>query len=170
MKLRILIPVICSISILNISCNSAENPLTQEDKERIETEVISSIETHVQDIINQDYPDVMKFYVKDDYILFGDGKYWGDYETVDDIWGTWLPRWKKITKWELKNHNVLVLSEDAAIDYVEWIHERIEENGDTTKAYGSWAWAMQKFPEGWKSIGAMIDHRYTAGPMAESTE
>lgn len=170
MKLQGLISVISFVSILIISCNSTEKPLSQNKRELIKAEVISSIENHVQDIINQDYQEVMKFYVKDDYILFGDGTYWGDYKTVDDIWGTWLPRWKKIAKWDLKNHKVLVFSEEGAIDYVEWIHERIEENGDTTKAYGSWAWTMQKFPEGWKSVGAMIDHRYTAGPMVESTD
>lgn len=170
MKLHALIPVICIFSIIIVSCNHTDKQLTGQEIKQIETEVIRSIENHVQDIINQDYDEVMKFYMKDDYILFGDGNYWGDYETVDDIWGTWLPRWEKITKWELKNHKVHVFSKDAAIDYVEWIHERIEEDGDTTKAYGSWAWGMQKFPEGWKSIGAMIDHRYTAGPNAKNVD
>ncbi len=36
----------------------------------------------------------MKFYVKENYILYGDGKYWGDYNAVYYIWGTWLPKWK----------------------------------------------------------------------------
>jgi ketosteroid isomerase-like protein len=170
MKRSISMITSCIFSVLIVSCNHTDTPLTEEEKELIKIEVINSIENHVQDIINQDYDDVMKFYVEDDYILFGDGTYWSDYETVDDIWGTWLPRWKKITKWELKNHKVHVFSTNAAIDYVEWIHERIEEDGDTTKAYGSWAWAMQKFPEGWRSTGAMIDHRYTAGPNAENVD
>lgn len=80
----------------------------------------------------------MNYYVNEDYIVFGDGKYWGDYNTVDDIWGSALPAWKAIMKWELKNHKVHVFSREAAIDYVEWEHERIEEKGDTTKAFGFW--------------------------------
>jgi len=170
MKLKIKITAICICSVLIASCNDSEKTLTQEEKEQIKTEVINSIENHVKDIVNQDYDEVMKFYVKDDYILFGDGAYWGDYKTVDDIWGTWLPRWKKITKWELKNHKVHVFSRDAAIDYVEWTHERTEENGDTTKAYGFWVWGLQSYPEGWKSVNAAIDHIYTAGPNAKNTD
>ncbi len=170
MKLRILLNFICFFLLSLVSCNYTEKPLDQEEKQQIKTEVISSIENHIVDLVNQDYNKVMKFYVKDDYILFGDGKYWGNYKTVDDIWGTWLPRWEKITKWELKNHKVHVFSRDAAIDYVEWVHERIEEDGDTTKAYGSWAWSMQKFPEGWKSVGTMIDHRYTSGPNTRNND
>jgi hypothetical protein len=164
MKLKLLIESTCIFSVLIGSCNHTEKPLTHEEKEQIKSEVISSIEIHVKDIIKQDYPEVMKFYFKDDYILFGDGNYWGDYKTVDDIWGKWLPRWKQISKWELKNHKVHVFSRDAAIDYVEWIHERVEEDGDTTKAYGFWVWGMQRFPDGWKSVNAAIDHTYTAGP------
>lgn len=170
MNRKIAILSICVFLLLSISCSHNGSQLTVEEREQIKTEVVASIETHVADIINQDYEKVMEFYVKENYILFGDGKYWGDYNTVDDIWGTWLPKWQKITEWELKNHKVQVFSRDGAIDYVEWTHERIEEDGDTTKAYGSWAWAMKKFPEGWKSSGAMIDHRYTAGPITRNNE
>jgi hypothetical protein len=158
----------CTCIVVMVSCNQTEKPLSEDEKEQIKVEVIASIEKHVEDIISQDYNEVMKFYVKENYILFGDGNYWGDYTTVDNIWGTWLPKWKEITLWNLKNHKVHVFSRDAAIDYVEWEHERIEENGDTTKAYGSWAWGMQRYQEGWKSVSAAIDHRYTAGPNANN--
>lgn len=158
------------IIVMIISCNQSERPLTSKEKEQIKTEVIASIEKHVHDIIRQDYNEVMKFYVKEDYFVFGNGTYWGDYSTVDDIWKTWLPKWKAITKWDLKNHKVHVFSKNAAIDFVEWDHERIEEDGDTTKAYGFWVWGMQRFPEGWKSVNAAIDHRYTAGPNAEKVD
>lgn len=159
---------ICTCFVLMVSCNQAEEPISEGEKEQIKAEVIASIEKHVEDIISQDYDEVMKFYVKENYILFGDGNYWGDYATVDNIWRTWLPKWKVITQWNLKNHKVHVFSRDAAIDYVEWEHERIEENGDTTKAYGFWAWGMERYPEGWKSVSTAIDHRYTTGPNANN--
>ena len=165
MKLNILIS---ALFILIISCKPTEKLLNKVEKEQIKTEVISSIENHVDDLISQDYNNVMQFYVKEDYVIFGDGAYWGDYKTVDDIWKTWLPKWKKITKWNLKNHKVHVYSRNAAVDYVEWEHERIEENGDITKAYGFWVWGMQRYEDGWKSVNVAIDHRYTAGPNVKN--
>lgn len=155
---------ICLCAVVIFSCQQHADTFSESEKKQVETEVIASIEKHVHDIISRDYNKVMTFYVKEGYTLFGDGTYWGDYKTVDDIWGTWLPKWRAITSWELKNHKVNVFSKDAAVDYVEWEHERIEENGDTTKAYGFWVWGMQRYPDGWKSISAAIDHRYTAGP------
>ncbi|GAA4457112.1 hypothetical protein GCM10023189_27330 [Nibrella saemangeumensis] len=153
---------------LVVSCDSTEKPLNPKEKEQIKAEVISSIEKHVDDIISRDYNKVMRFYVKDDYVLYGDGTYWGDYATIDSIWKTWLPKWKLITKWKMKNHKVHVYSRNAAVDFVEWEHERIEENGDTTRAYGFWVWEMQRFPDGWKSTSAAVDHRYTAGPNVKN--
>ena len=167
MKFENPLPAIVVIMITIVSCNSTEKSLTLKEKEQIKTEVISSIEKHVSDIISRDYNKVMQFYVKDDYVLFGDGNFWGDYATIDDIWKTWLPKWQIITKWSMKNHKVHVYSKNAAVDFVEWEHERIEENGDTTRAHGFWVWGMERFPEGWKSVNAAVDHRYTAGPNSE---
>ncbi len=164
MKFKRVVLAMFAFMTLIMSCNSTEDSLSPKQKEQIKSEVISSIEKHVGDIISQDYNKVMQFYVKDDYVLFGDGTYWGDYKTIDTIWKTWLPKWKAITKWNMKNHKVHVYSINAAVDFVEWEHERIEENGDTTRAYGFWVWGMQRFPDGWKSINAAVDHRYTAGP------
>lgn len=167
MKFKIPSSTIISCIVVLVSCNSVEEPLTREEKEKIKAEVISDIEQHVSDIISQDYNKVMQFYVKEDYILFGDGTYWGDYTRIDNIWKTWLPKWKAITKWTMKNHKVHVYSRNAAVDYVEWEHERIEENGDTTRAYGFWVWGMQRYPKGWKSVNAAVDHRYIAGPNSK---
>lgn len=160
--------ILCTSTIWMASCNQTEKPITSEENEQIKTEVIASVEKHLDDIISQDYQKVMKFYEKENYVIFGDGAYWGDYTTIDDIWRTWLPRWKAITKWDLKNHKVHVFSRDGAVDFVEWEHERIEEDGDTTKAYGFLVWGMQRYPDGWRSINVAVDHRYTAGPNMEN--
>lgn len=152
--------IVIVFMILLVSCNSVEQPLTEEEKEKIKDEVIADIEKHVKDIVAQDYEKVMPFYVKEDYILYGDGKYWGDYETIDNIWKKALSEWKVIKKWDMKNHKVYVYSRDAAVDYVEWEHERINADGDTTRGYGSWVWGMKRFPEGWRSVSAAVDHRY----------
>ena len=85
--------------ILIISCNSNEKRLTPKEVEKVKAEVIASIEKHIKDIISQDYDKVMPFYNKDKYVIYGDGKYWGDYSAVDTIWKKWLPRWQAITKW-----------------------------------------------------------------------
>jgi hypothetical protein len=153
--------------ILFASCNSAEKPLNSKEKEQVKSEVIASLEKHVGDIVNMDYDKVMPFYVKEDYVLFGDGKYWGDYSTIDDIWKKCFSSWKVIIKWKMKNHKVHVYSKNSAVDYVEWEHARIGENGDTAKAYGFWVWGMQRFPEGWRSVNAAVDHRYTLLPTTK---
>ena len=162
--MRVKAIILITWAMLIISCNKTEEHLTPEEKEQIKTEVISSIEKHVEDIISQDYNKVMQFYNKDDYVIYGDGTYWGDYSAIDDIWKTWLPKWQAITKWTAENHKIHVYSRDAAVDIMEWDHERIEEDGDTTRAYGSFVWGMQRFPDGWKSVYMVVDHRYTAGP------
>ena len=150
--------------ILIISCNSTEKHLTPKEDEKVKAEVISSIEKHVKDIISQDYNKVMQFYNKDNYVIYGDGKYWGDYSAIDGIWKKWLPRWQAITKWIPKDHKVYVYSKDEAVVIMGWDHERIEEDGEVVKAYGSFVWGMQRFTDGWKSIYMVVDHRYTAGP------
>ena len=152
------------ISIFLFSCNpgkQTEGPLSIGEIEQIKTEVIASIENHIEVLKKLDYEEAMKFYNDENYIVFGDGKYWGDYSTIDNIWKTYLPKWRAITKWDLKNQKVHVFSRNSAIAYVEWDHARIEENGDGTKAYGFWVFGMQKFPDGWKSVNFAIDHRYT---------
>lgn len=77
--------ILITWTVLIISCNKTEEPLTPEEKEHIKTEVVSSIEKHVEDIIDQDYNEVMQFYNKEDYVMYGDGTYWGDYSAIDDI-------------------------------------------------------------------------------------
>ena len=67
------------------SCNQLEKPLSVAEKEKIKEEIITAYENHIQDLMNLDYEEIMKFYPKD-HIIFGDGKYWGDYDTIDKIW------------------------------------------------------------------------------------
>ena len=47
---------------------------------------------------------------------------------------------------------------------MSWDHARIEEDGDTTKPCGSFVWGMKRFPDGWKSVYVVVDHRYTDRP------
>ncbi|MGB5274938.1 MAG: nuclear transport factor 2 family protein [Flavobacteriaceae bacterium] len=164
MKSKILVFATCILSVLLISCKSNKQTteaLSNDEIKQIKTEIIESIANHIEVLKRLDYEEAMKFYTKENYMVFGDGKYWGDYSTVDDIWKTWLPRWKAITKWDLKNQKVHVFSRKSAIAYVEWDHARIEEDGSDTKAYGFWVFGMQRFQEGWKAVNSAIDHRYT---------
>ncbi len=151
------------ICILLFSCNPvklAEKPIPNEEMEQIKIEVIASITNHIEVLKTLDYKKAMKFYHDENYIVFGDGKYWGDYSTIDDIWKSYLPKWRAIKKWDLKTQKVHVFSRSSAIAYVEWDHARIEENGNETRAYGFWVFGMQKFQDGWKSVNFAIDHRY----------
>jgi len=164
MESKISIFTTCILSVLLISCKSSNQTaeeLSDNEIEQIKTEVIESIANHMEVLKRLDYEEAMKFYTKENYVIFGDGKYWGDYSAIDDIWKTWLPRWKEITKWDLKSQKIHVFSRNSAIAYVEWNHARIEEDGSDTKSYGFWVFGMQRFQEGWKSVNCAIDHRYT---------
>jgi len=128
---------------------------------QIKEDIIKRSEKHASDLENLDYKSVMTFYANvDDFFAFGDGYYWGDYQTVDGIWNDILGKggWKKMLKWDLKNHKVHVFSKYAASYLVEFDHEHILANGDTARSSGCFAYGMQKIDGDWKAVTGHVSH------------
>ena len=85
MESKILVFTTCILSVLLVSCNSSNQTaeeLSNNEIEQIKTEVIGSIANHIEVLKRLDYEEAMKFYTKENYIVFGDGKYWGDYSSL----------------------------------------------------------------------------------------
>lgn len=144
-----------------LSCNSKERKLSAGEIEKIKSEIISRSEKHASDLENLDYKSVMTFYANtDDFIVFGDGYYWGDYLTIDGLWKDILGKdgWKKMLKWDLKNHKVHVFSKDAASYLVEFDHAHIDATGDTARSSGCFTYGMQKIDGEWKAVTAHVSH------------
>lgn len=142
------------------SCNQEVEKLSAEEIAQIKSEIIKRSEKHASDLGNLDYKSVMTFYANTrDFIVFGDGYYWGDYLTLDRIWSDLLERgWKKMLKWELNNHQIHVFSKDAASYLVEFDHEQIEATGDTVRSSGCFTYGMQKINGDWKAVTAHVSH------------
>ena len=90
-----------------LSTCAPEKPLSSEEIPQIKSDIIKRYSEHVKDLTNRDYERVMTFYANvDDFVLFGDGNYWGDYITIDQIWNMFLEDVKEIYKWDLMNHHI----------------------------------------------------------------
>lgn len=150
--------IFLSIMIL-FSCNQLEKPLSVEDKEKIKKEIITVHGIHIQDLMNLDYEKVMTFYPKE-HIIFGDGEYWGDYNTIDKIWKGFTEEVRDMIKFNLDNHQVFIHNRNVASYLVEFENWRVEGNGDTTKVQGCFSYGMEKFSDGWKIIGQHVSHNY----------
>ena len=103
----------------------------------------------------------MSFYANtQDFIVFGDGYYWGDYLTMDGIWKDILGEggWKKMLKWDLQNLKVLVISENAASYLVEFDHEHLDITGDTVRSSGCFTYGMQKIKGDWRAVTVHVSH------------
>ena len=149
-----------------ISCQVAEEPLTIEEKENIKKEIIEAYDGHIEDLMNLDYEEMMKFYPKE-HIIYGDGEYWGDYDKIDEIWRGFTSSVQVMLRWDVDNHQIFLHNRNAASYLVEFINWRIEENGDTTKVHGSFSFGMQHYPDGWKAVTQNVTHHYTAGPWVK---
>ena len=67
----------------SFSCNQEDEKLSAAEIAQIKREIIKRSEKHVSDLKNLDYKPVMTFYANtQDFIVFGDGYYWGDYLTL----------------------------------------------------------------------------------------
>jgi len=142
-------------------CSQQIQQLTTAEIAQIKEDIIRLSEKHASDLENLDYKSVMTFYANvDDFFAFGDGYYWGDYQTVDGIWNDILGKggWKKMLKWDLKNHKVHVFSKYAASYLVEFDHEHILANGDTARSSGCFAYGMQKINGDWKAVTGHVSH------------
>jgi ketosteroid isomerase-like protein len=142
------------------SCRQKEEKLSVAEMTQIKSDIIKRSEKHASDLENLDYKAVMTFYANtEDFIVFGDGYYWGDYLTMDLLWKDILEReWKKVVKWDLKNHKVHVFSRDAASYLVEFDHIHIAANGDTGRSTGCFTYGMQKNNGDWKAVTAHVSH------------
>ncbi len=148
------------ISTLFIGCEKAQK-LSTDEIAQIKSEIIKRSEKHVKDLQNLDYKAVMTFYGDvDDFIVFGDGYYWGDYKTVDGIWKDFTGGVKKVLKWDIYNLKIHVFSENAASCLCEFYHERINGNGDTTKGHGCFSFGMRKIDNDWKAVTMHVTHNY----------
>lgn len=144
-------------------CSTQESQLTNEEIAQIKKDIISTSEKRAQGIENLDYAEVIKYYAEiDDFVIFGDGFYWGDYMTIDGIWKDFLqPKyWKGNFKWDLSNHKIHVISDVAASYLVEFDHERITAKGDTTKGHGCHSYGMKKIDGDWKIVTVHVTHNY----------
>ncbi len=140
-------------------CNQQPHKLSAEEIAQIERDIIARSEKHASDLENLDHKSVMTFYAED-FILFGDGYYWGDYLTIDGVWRGILGEggWKKMLKWDLQNHKVHVFSRDAASYLVEFDHEHLIDNGDTVRSSGNFSYGMQRIDGEWKAVTAHVSH------------
>ncbi|QJW90179.1 SnoaL-like domain-containing protein [Spirosoma taeanense] len=138
-----------------------EKPLSAQEIAQIKNDIIRRAEKNAQDLRNRDYKAVMTFYADiDDFIIFGDGYYWGDYKTIDGIWKDFTGGVKKMLKWDFYNPKIHVFSRDVASCLVEFYNERIEANGDTTKGHGCFSFGMQKIDSNWKVVTMHVTHNY----------
>ena len=141
-------------------CNQKNETLSTSEIAQIKNDIINRSEKHANDLENLDYKSVMTFYANtEDFVVFGDGYYWGDYLTMDGIWKDILVGgWKKMLRWDLKNHKVHVFSKDAASYLVEFDHEHIDQNGDTVRSSGCFTYGMQRINGEWKAVTAHVSH------------
>lgn len=110
----------------------------------------------------------MPYYINsEEYVLFGDGSYWGGYETVDETWKSFTAVVDTMLSWDLNNHHVYLFSREAASYLVEFDNVRVEANGDTTKVNGCFSYGMQKIDGDWKVATIHVTHNYTAGPWVK---
>jgi hypothetical protein len=144
-----------------LGCSQNEKKLSPDEISQVKSEIINRSEKHASDLENLDYKSVMTFYANaDDFIVFGDGYYWGDYQTIDGVWKDILGKggWEKMLKWDLKNHKIYVFSRNAASYLVEFDHEHIAATGDTARSSGCFTYGMQKIDGDWKAVTAHVSH------------
>lgn len=155
------------LTILIIFSYSQQEPqMTAEEIDIIKEDIIALSEKHAQGLENMDHKEVMKFYADvEDFIIFGDGYYWGDYLTMDGMWKGFLEPSgeKKVIKWDLSNHKIHVHSQDAASYLVEFDHARTGSKGDTTFVTGCFSYGMQKIEGQWKAVTVHVTHNYKPG-------
>lgn len=143
------------------SCRQKDENLSAAEIAQIKNDIITRSEKHASDLENLDYQAVMTFYADtSDFIVFGDGYYWGDYLTIDGVWKDILGEggWKKMLKWDLQNHKVHVFSENAASYLVEFDHEHLDSKGDTIRSSGCFTYGMQKIGGEWKAVTVHVSH------------
>jgi hypothetical protein len=133
--------------------------LSDKEIDQIKNEIIERAEKQADDLQNLDYEEIMTFYADvDDFIVFGDGYYWGDYITIDLLWKGFTKGFKQNT-WEFSNPKIHVFSKDIASLLVEFDHERIQD-GEPKGGHGCFSFGMQKIDGDWKAVTMHVTHNY----------
>jgi hypothetical protein len=136
-----------------------DSQLSEKEIEEIKREIIKRTEKQENDLNKLDYEEIMTFYADvDDFIIFGDGYYWGDYITIDLIWESFTKIYKENT-WEFSNPKIHVFSKDIASLLVEFDHERIQD-GEAKGGHGCCSFGMQKIDGDWKAFTMHVTHNY----------
>ncbi|WP_222707947.1 hypothetical protein [Flagellimonas hymeniacidonis] len=94
----------------------------------------------------------------DDHILFGDGQYWGNYQTVNDIWKNFIGDTQEILVWNLSNEHINLLSNNSASYITEYYNQRINNKGDTIKVRGSVGYGLIKVKSEWRIVTTNVSH------------
>jgi len=138
-----------------------EGQLSAEEIAQIKSDIIKRAERNAQDLRNLDHKAIMTFYADvNDFIVFGDGYYWGDYKTIDGVWKDFTVGVKKVMKWDIYNPKIHVFSKNVASCLVEFYHERNNGSGDTTKGHGCFSFGMKKIDNDWKVVTMHVTHNY----------
>ena len=155
-----------AFSMFVVACQESSGPVPATEREKIKNELIESYKNHIEDLKRLDYEALMPYYIKDEHVIFGDGKYWGDYETSNQIWKQFcLEDVDTIIKWDLSNHKVYLFSRDAASYLVEFDNVRVQKGaGDTIKSTGCFSYGMQRIEGAWKIATINVTHNYTQAP------
>ncbi|WP_421764602.1 nuclear transport factor 2 family protein [Ekhidna sp.] len=139
-----------------IACEQPEMDSENDIKKEIQEMYLH----HVSDLKNLDHENLMRHYADiNDHILFGDGEYWGDYKTVNNIWKSFIDNTQQILKWELSNEKIHILSNESASYLMEYYNERINSKGDTSKVKGSAVYALKKINNDWKIVTTNVTHQ-----------
>ena len=125
----------------------------------LQNEISEMYDRHIEDLKNLDHPKLMTHYLDaDDHVLFGDGEYWGNYQTVNDIWKRFIGDTREILIWSLSEEHITLLSNDSASYLMEYYNERINNEGDTLKVRGSVGYGLRKVESKWRIVTTNVSH------------
>ena len=160
MKLTSILFALSLLICSQLKLYGQDSQLSEKEIEEIKREIIKRAEKQENDLNKLDYEEIMTFYADvDDFIIFGDGYYWGDYITIDLIWKSFTTNVKE-NIWEFSNPKILVFTKDIASLLVEFDHKRINQNGENVGGHGCFSLAMQRIDGDWKVVTMHVTHNY----------
>ncbi|TXN37678.1 hypothetical protein FVB32_05160 [Flagellimonas hymeniacidonis] len=125
----------------------------------LKKEISEMYHRHIKDLKNLNHTKLMTHYLDvDDHILFGDGQYWGNYQTVNDIWKNFIGDTQEILVWNLSNEHINLLSNNSASYITEYYNQRINNKGDTIKVRGSVGYGLIKVKSEWRIVTTNVSH------------
>ncbi len=159
MKLTSILFALSLLICSQLKLYAQDSQLSKEEIDEIKSEIIARAEKQAIDLNKLDYEEIMTFYADvDDFIVFGDGYYWGDYITIDLLWKGFTTNIKE-NSWEFLNPKIHVFTKDVASLLVEFNHERIQ-NGEAKGGHGCFSFGLQKINGDWKVVTMHVTHNY----------